>query len=589
MKWLKKWWWLWLIVIFAFGIRTFELDRIPAGLYYDEIDLGYQVRSLIETGKDYRGHLSPFFVRSFNTDKEPLPVYWSFIGQLWKDPVIQVRMPTAVMGTLAVLLLMLIVWGWSKSKLATVLVGLVAATNPWLIHFSRISFEAIYSLSIFLLFVYYWQRWVKNKKVWQFYLSLAILGLGVYTYRIMSLYVPLTVVLLWIIYWKNLRELPIKQLLMGGLILVALVTPFLLATTLGSEDEPRIAQISVAADSMTPIRVQRAREIDSGDYKTKELGNRAILSSFIFHNKYLDWLGQVKSNYLANWSTEYLFIRGDPSLRQSVGGMGEFLLIDILGLGVGLLYLVKNFRKRIEMRWLAAWLLTAPIPADLTIDGASHASRMILMVGPLLIIVGLGRWRKIGWLVKINWGKSVIIGLTGLWLISFVFYSHRYLIHFPMEAARYHGYGYEQMTKAVLREQKDYNKIYLTYSYDPPMLYFLFWANIPPKQVQEYGSEFGTEVIKSQPLDKFKVMDWARLTDHKDIPKQLGEVLEPNILYVLTQSDVSLDFQPPKTTIPAGVKVVDIVYFPDNNEVAFYLLTGEKGFKAKGQSDKPQR
>ena len=62
------------------------------------------------------------------------------------------------------------------------------------------------------------------------------------------------------------------------------------------------------------------------------------------------------------------------------------------------------------------------------------------------------------------------------------------------------------------------------------MLYYLFWAQIPPKDVQEYGVEFGPEVIKGMGLDKVKMMSWSKVTEGKQMPHEMGEALEEGVL-----------------------------------------------------------
>lgn len=143
----KKWWLVVLVLLLALGIRVYRLDEVPAGIYYDEIDLAYQARSLIETGRDYRGGLSPFFVRSFNTDKTPIPVWLSIPAVMILDtPALQVRATNALVGAVVVGLAMVLIWIWTKNRKAMVITGIVFALSPWLIQFSRIAFEAIFVL-----------------------------------------------------------------------------------------------------------------------------------------------------------------------------------------------------------------------------------------------------------------------------------------------------------------------------------------------------------------------------------------------------------------------------------------------------------
>ena len=71
-----------LIILIAFGLRFWNVASNPQGLYYDEIDAGYQARSILQTGKDYRGGFSPFYLNSFLDPRPPIPIYLTVLSML---------------------------------------------------------------------------------------------------------------------------------------------------------------------------------------------------------------------------------------------------------------------------------------------------------------------------------------------------------------------------------------------------------------------------------------------------------------------------------------------------------------------------
>src|SRR5258706_7713840 len=136
-----SWVFVFLIIFLALVVRFVRLDKVPASLYYDEIDLGYQVKSLLTTGKDYRNGLSPFFFRSFNTDKTPLPIYFSALPSLlFQSPEYQVRAGAALAGVVCVILGMLLTYQLTKKKFTSIIVGLIFAFFPWQVQFNRMVF-----------------------------------------------------------------------------------------------------------------------------------------------------------------------------------------------------------------------------------------------------------------------------------------------------------------------------------------------------------------------------------------------------------------------------------------------------------------
>lgn len=574
MKVLRKWWWLLLVVLVAGLVRFYQLEEVPAGLYYDEVDLAYQARSLLETGRDYRGTFSPFYAWSMHDLKTPLPIYLSIPAAMIFSPgVLQARVTTALAGMAVVVLAALLTLKWSKDKRAAFLVGAVMALNPWLIQFSRIAFEAMFALMMYLGFLLAFFSWLKSKNVRSLYISIVLLSLGVYSYRIMSFYVPLTFLMVGLVYWRDIIKVGVKHLVVGAAISGAIILPFLYYTAVETPDQTRFEQLSIFSDPLAPIYVIRGREVDSGDYLEETVGNLAWYS-YLFHNKGVEYLSSLKNNYLKSISSTFLFATGDSNLRQGMGKTGALLWIDIIGLAAGLFWLTKNIKRK-ENQLLGLWLLSSPLPADLTVDGANHASRLIMMAGPLLIIVGLGWWQITKMLAKQKWGGFLKLALAGVYLLVFINVAHKYFVHFPLEAARWHGYGYQQAMLKIKEIEKDYDKVMLTNSNDPAMLYYLFWAQIPPKDVQEYGVEFGPEVIKGMGLDKVKMMSWSKVTEGKQMPHEMGEALEEGVLYLITQQDAKGDIRPEKGSLPSRVKVIESIPYPDNSEVAYFLVTKE--------------
>lgn len=564
----RSWVWIGVVIFLALVVRFVRLDKVPAGLYYDEIDLGYQVRSLLSTGKDYRGGLSPFFLRSFNTDKTPLPIFFSVLPSLlFQSPEYQVRAGAALAGVIVVILAMLLAYQLTGKKLASVITGLVFAFSPWQIQFSRMAFEAIFMLMVFLASISVFLYWTGCKKRWVFYLSAILLGLNIYTYRTMSLFAPLTVIVLLIIYFQEFWKEGIIRIAIWLIIFSAMTAPFLYFTTIASADQTRIGQISVFSDPTIPIKIMRSREVDSNDFGNPQIGKSAVWWTPLFHNKVLSYVTAFGNNYYRNFSADFLFLTGDPNGRHSPSNTGELLFVDIIGLLVGFGVVFKNMKDK-KYKLLLVLLLISPIPSDLTIDGANHASRLMTLAGPLLLIVGLGYSKVIIWLEK-NKKYRLGIPILGLvWLVAVVFYLHNYFMHYPIESARQFGFGYKQAIQKVVSLRNHFSEVRLTNLNDPPILYYLFWAGVMPSEVQAYGSEFNESVIKGLPLDKAKTMSWGKICTVEEIGK-----LSPDTLYMVGYINLPMDFRSAdRDAVPTGIKLLDVIKYPDN-EVAYYLIT----------------
>ncbi len=557
--------WLLAILSLAIFLRFFRLDHVPGSLFIDEIDLGYQARSLLATGHDYRGYLSPFYVRSYNSDRTLLPAYLTALSTLiFTTPEYQVRGGAAIAGTITVLLAFLLVKLWTKNNLASLMAALVFAVSPWQLQFSRIAFEGTTLSVVVLAGIVWFFYWQKTQKLRDFFIAIILLSLSIYTYRTMSLFTPVLFLLLLGIYRDKVFALGWRNLLAAGLVATVIIGSFLYATTKASADQPRFSQISIFSDPMVPINVMRNRERASGDYQRPDLGKQAVVWSKMIYNKPVGWLDKLGDNYLSAFSSQFLFAFGDPNLRHSVGGTGMLLAVDIIGLIGGIIFL-KRFWPLRQYQFLVGLLILSPLPAALTEDGANHAHRLFIFSLPLLLILGLGWWQILSWLKNRNVLATVI---GGLWLANFCFYLIKYYVAYPYTSARSFGYGYQQAMDKIVNLKDQYEGVVLTQAIDPPMGYYWFWAQVPPQEVAAYGTDFSQLRPDRGPLGRVSALSWPQTP-----LKPLAANFEPGILYLLTTREIPLDLRG-KDPVPPGLRLLDTIKYPDN-EVAFYLVTLE--------------
>jgi 4-amino-4-deoxy-L-arabinose transferase-like glycosyltransferase len=148
-----------LILILAFLLRTFALDRFPVGFTPDEASFGYDAFSLLNTGKDQWGKTLPLVLESFGDFKPPLYAYISipFVALFDLERWV-VRLPNALLGVGAIYITYLFVVEISRrTSFARIYggnkIGIVAATllaiSSWHVMMSRGAFEA--NLTTFLL------------------------------------------------------------------------------------------------------------------------------------------------------------------------------------------------------------------------------------------------------------------------------------------------------------------------------------------------------------------------------------------------------------------------------------------------------
>ena len=543
------------IIILAIFLRFFGLDKFPPSLFSDEVDLGYQAYSLLKTGKDYNGNLLPISFQSFADFRAPLYIYTvvplvAILGlNEWA-----VRLPAAFFGILAVYGIYFLVRTLGFGAWVGMISSFLLAISPWHLQYSRVGFEVTLMLSLLILGTACFISGLKNRSL--LLISTVLFALTLYSYSTAKLFVPIFVIGLIIIFAKELFKLSLKFKILLIFFFLLIATPMISDTIIG-KGLFRFSYTSIFADSTIPKEIDILRGIDSKK-ETVELGQKSNLISKFSHNKIFS-LGEVfLKNYLSAFSTNFLFINGDHIGRHSVGKMGEFYLVEIITFLAGVFWLVK-FGKGIQKKLFASWLLLAPIPSSLTVGGGDHATRLILMLPPLIMISALGFYNLWSYLWRENFKKALFVLLIIFFTVNLYFYFHQYYIHHPIEQERLWHYGFKQAILKTENLQPDYEKILFTPTTEPPLIFVLFWTRYDPLQFQGKGFV--------ENLGKYSFLPLGSDLNAEDLERSLDK----NTLVVANRKDVGVDLRREKIE---GVKPLDIIKYP-SGEVAFYILTHE--------------
>lgn len=472
---------IYLILALATFLRLFKLSTLPISLFGDEIDVGYHAWSLVTTGRDYMGNLLPTYIQSLAEWRAPLLMYVTapFIKLLGPTPL-AVRLPVALLGVLNIYLVYLLARKLFKSKQVGLLSALVLALTPWHIHYSRAAFESTLLLTLLLSGTLFFVLKRYSLSILSFILTL-------YTYSTANLFTPLLALSLFLIFQTKGT---FKLLLKKSYLLIFLL-PIAYHLTLGQ-----------AAGRFKLVSVFQNQEIiyDIVNQRTALWVNQNSWQEKLFHNKAISFAGKIGSNYLSAFSPQFLFISGDPNFRHSIGRFGELLWVTTPFLIFGFVHLLKNINKK-ENKLVLAWLLLAPIPSALTSDGAMHATRLILMLPPLVIVTAIGvhnlfTWLKIsprrvaGWTLP-GWDFLFIGLFTTALILNISAYWYRYSAHYKLESARHWHFGYQEIGQKLSPLVDSSNRIFINNTYEPSLLKVAFFTQYPPVKFQK---DFTTDI-----------------------------------------------------------------------------------------------
>lgn len=519
---------LFLILSLGFMLRFWHLGGNPPSLDWDEASLGYNAYSILKTGADEYGNFLPLSIRSFGDYKPPLYTYLTVAPvALWGLTEFSTRFVSALLGFLTLLVGYFLARKLlnSNSTKIPLLFTLFFAVSPWHIQFSRIAFESNISVFFVTLGICLFLYASRQKKL--YILSFLSFGLSMYAYHSPRLIVPLLIFFLTLLYRRHI--LPDKKwFLIGGVCFALFILP--IVYELGGSAGARFSSVS----SLTPESLNQSIELlkidqDSGD----KLGA-------LTHNRRLVYAAEILGGYLDHFNLDFLFLKGDPPLRHHANGMGMMYIWDFMFVLIGAVVALKV--RTAGMKVIIMWLFLSPLASALT-TGTPHAVRVLLMAVPLIYFSTVGfnfvytRYRKI------------TIVAVFLLLLNFYYYLNLYWIHSPVESSEDWQYGYKEVVSEVSKRESEFDKIIITYRYDQPYIFFLFYNRVDPSW---YQKNWGVGEIQRSNRS-FGKYEFRNINWEKD--SQLN-----NVLFVGTGGE-----------IPQNIPNEKVLHFLDGS-VAFRLV-----------------
>lgn len=531
------------IVILAAVLRLWGLDQYPAGLNADEAAIGYNDYSLLSTGKDEHGNTWPLHFESFG-DYKPGGYFYLVLPfiKLMGLNILAVRLPSAILGIISVLGVMLLVKELIKNNSLgnrySLASGFFLAISPWHLQFSRGGWEVNASAAFLVLGL--WLFLIGLKKPRYFIPSIILLVFSMYTYHSMRIIVPLLGLVL---LWKEKKQL-VKDFkwvwisaILGFILLLPLGISFL-----SSAGTSRFSGVGFLSQSGPEWRANELRSQHSNP-------NNFMVR--LLHNKLITYSLNLIQNYTDHFQGNFIFISGDVIERSRVPDTGQMYLFDILLVPLGVYFLIKNRPDNWQIVFL--WLAVAPIAAALTFQ-TPHSLRAQNMVIPLVILSSFGFIGLLDWLKN----KRILVILLYCYIVillpwSVIRYLHEYYIHYPQKYPAAWEYGFKDLAAYLKPIENNYEKIYVTDKYDQPYILLLFYLKYPPSIFQKEviltpRDKFGFSTVKDFGRYHFDPIDWSSLKEEK------------NILIVGTEEE-----------IPSDAPVIKTIYFP-NNKPAFEIV-----------------
>lgn len=436
---------IFLAIIFLLGfiLRLYQHSTVPPDLYWDEVSIGYNAYSILETGKDEWGVPFPVIFKAFGEHKFPGYIYLTvpFVYLLGLTET-AVRLPSIIFGSLTIIVVYALARKLKFSQKAALIAPLLLAFSPWHLQFSRAGFEAVVSLFFLLLGIFLFITATEGKLRFLFP-AMASFLLAIYTYQNSSVIIPL----------------------ISPLIVIALIALFRRQNS--SRKIIVIASLAVSFVMLTPYLQ---------NYVLSPVGRTRASSENIFRMKG-NLLENFSFNFTGNFSLRYLFTHGDQNGRHSVKKNGQLYSWQILFVLIGLFTLLKSQPK--SGRLIIIFLLAAVMPATLT-TVSPHALRSLPAVIPYTLITAIGLAALAKW--KFPLKALILSGLTVIVFYQMFAYLHLYYFHAKVDYALDWQYGFRE-TVDYLKTKKGYDHVYLS-PFLPP-IYLMFYLPVAPKDLQK--------------------------------------------------------------------------------------------------------
>ena len=327
---------------------------------------------------------------------------------------VSTRLPSVIAGVFSVFLIYLLVKELFSSidsdkwKLE-IISAAVAATNPWLIYFSRGAWEANVSLCLTLAGTYFFIRSLKNSKY--IILSSIFFALTLVTYQGAKLSSAIVLLILLIVYWRDFWKIKFKYLVLSLSLGILITVPIILSFFNGQTF--RLTIFSIFSYRRPAAAVQSLLAEDN-----EKIGS---ISFDLFHTESLNYVNAILGRYFNNFSGRFLYFEGDWANPISTAPyQGVLLLADIVFLPLGIFLVFKN--KLQKSHWFVFfWLVLAPFSSSLSRDDL-NAVRDLNLAVPMVIFISFGLFFILNWISKQKYSLIYYLVAAGIYGFSLVIF-----------------------------------------------------------------------------------------------------------------------------------------------------------------------
>ncbi len=452
------------IFLLSIILNFYHLDKIPPGLYIDEASIGVNAYSILKTGKDEYGVKFPLYFKSLGDYKLPVYIYLTSLSMaIFGKNEIAVRFPSAFFGTMAILVLYLLLEFilvkdpttklTFKQKYPLLFIFLLSV-SPWFMQFVGPAFEVTVAFFFFYLSCYLYLLSQKRKNIFLYIISHLSFIITVYTYHSYKIFTPIVLTLILFNSVKIIKNVKNNY----HYIFLTLVSLVLVSYSFF----PNFANTRFLQTSAFPIV--------------------SVNNAIIFLR-----------NYISYFSTDFLFSFGDGISRHQFLNFGVLARWTLPFLLIGFLAILKKNKSCLKYAALGL-LAVGPIPASLVLP-SPHSLRSLTIVVAYILIISYGIIYVFDKLRKYT--KIMALTITIIFVYEFSIYLHFNFFHYANTTPIDWGGNYKEVVQNASSLSGKYPIILIDEGLQYASEYFHFYNDSLKPNIVKPGlnveEQFGTK------------------------------------------------------------------------------------------------
>lgn len=476
------------IIILGFILRFYLLGVNPPSLDWDEASIGYNAYSILHTGRDEYGNFLPLSFRSFDDYKPPIYIYLTVLSvAVFGLTEFAVRFPAAIIGVLAIIVVYFFTkelfasWGKKHQEMIALLASFFLCVSPWHLQFSRAAFEGNVGMFFLILSLFCFLKAFRNKMLFIPFAFAFVLSL--YSYHSFRMINPILLIVLFALFYKNLIKT--KVFFVGALLIIIFLSlPIYMSLINPQGAGSRLSMVTIFDD---PNILKTSSE------KLLQAKQNNNVIGQIVNNRRLYFIPKIISGYVDHFRFDFLFLTGDGGVQHHAYNMGMLYLWDAPFILIGIYFLLKKFDKKVAL--ILILLFLGPVPASIT-SGTPQPIRAIAMIPSFQILVAVGIYKFADFMMRKKvLGQAFILVVIFLFAINLSYYLYTYYILTPIKYGYFWQYGNKEAVSYAKKNENKYKRIIMTYEYDQPYIYYLFYNKIDPSWYQQNWNYTGSGEI----------------------------------------------------------------------------------------------